>query len=518
MSKNTKGLVLFALMLVMSLATLESTVIATAMPSIVAQLGGITLYSWAFSAYLLTSTTTVPLYGKFADLYGRKIILFIGSGIFLLGSLACALSQSMEQLIVFRAIQGIGAGAIMPLVLTIVADLSSNPEELAKMQGVMGALWGVSSVAGPMLGGLLVDYASWHWVFYLNIPLGIFALILLFIFYKEQFVRQKHQLDYAGTILLTGTILVLLFALIQGGSAWAWTSLPSLSLFLVALIGGVAFWLVERKAAEPILPFSLFRIRPIALATAGGFLLGAILYGLTTYIPLFVQGVQGDSATGAGVVLIPYSLSWSILSMSAAFVLKRLGFRIMAQAGTFITLLAAVMILFLQKQTSLIYLLVAMAVIGVGFGLANIVYTIIVQHSAPKHLVGVASASTQFVRLLGGTVGVAAMGSVLNGQIGQRFTEIAAHVPALAEQMQKGNSPVTVLLTPELNAAFSSDVLDQLRSTFAQSLFWVFLLMTVLALVSFLLTFGYRRKELESSSAESEEVAAQEQKGFVPSH
>jgi EmrB/QacA subfamily drug resistance transporter len=508
MSKSTKTLVIVALMLALALTTLESTVVTTAMPSIVGQLGGITLYSWVFSAYLLTSTTFMPLYGKLADLYGRRILLYIGVGIFLIGSAAAGAAQSMEQLIIYRAIQGLGAGAILPLVLIVVADLSTTQEELASKQGAIGALWGVSSIAGPLIGGLIVDHTSWRWVFFLNIPLGLIALAVLIVTYKEQVVRQKHQLDYLGTALISSTILALLLALIQGGTSWAWISLPGISLFAIAIVCTLAFVFVEQRAAEPIIPLDLFKNRAIALASLGGFLLGAIVFGVTTYAPLFIQAVQGGSGTEAGLTVIPSQLAWSTVSIMAAFFVQRLGFRRMLLVGSLLMVAGCVMMAFLQRQTGLAFVIAAVVVVGLGLGFANTANTVAVQVAAPKSLVGVASASTQFVRLLGSTVGIGVMGSILNAQIAQRFNPIAAHVPSLAEQMHNGISPATLLLTPELRAPYPLALLEQLRGAFMQSLFWVFLLMLALALVILVLMFWFPAGNIEHQEVSS--VASQE--------
>src|SRR5712671_828884 len=238
MTRQAKIIVTIALMLGMALAALDTTIVGTALPSIVGKLGGITLYSWVFSAYLLTSTTTVPIYGKLADLFGRKPVFLFGTALFLIGSAASGAAQSMEQLIIFRAIQGLGAGAVLPIVLTIIGDIFVL-EERARVQGLFSGVWAASSIVGPALGGLIVDHFSWRWVFYINIPFGLISGILLTIYLKENVERKKQHLDYIGTLTLTGAIVALLFALLQGGTSWAWDSLPSIGLLalFIVLIG-----------------------------------------------------------------------------------------------------------------------------------------------------------------------------------------------------------------------------------------------------------------------------------------
>ena len=282
MTKQTKIIVTAALMLGMSLAALDTTIVGTALPSIVGKLGGISLYSWVFSAYLLTSTTTVPIYGKLADLYGRKPLFLFGTAVFLLGSIFSGAAQSMEQLILFRAIQGLGAGAVLPIVITIIGDIFALRER-ARVQGLFSGVWGLSSILGPTLGGLIVDHFSWRWVFYINIPFGLLSGLLLAIYLKENIERKKHTLDYLGTLTLTGGIVALLFALLEGGTLWAWDSLQSIVLFTVALVLIILFFLQERRAPEPILPLSLFNNRIIAISSIGGVILGILMFGITSY-------------------------------------------------------------------------------------------------------------------------------------------------------------------------------------------------------------------------------------------
>src|SRR2546430_4816857 len=323
MTRKSKIIVTIALMLGMSLAALDTTIVGTAMPTIVGKLGGITLYSWVFSAYLLTSTTTVPIYGKLADLFGRKPLFLFGTALFLIGSAASGAAQSMEQLIIFRAIQGLGAGAVLPIVLTIIGDIFALKER-AKVQGLFSGVWGLSSIVGPALGGLIVDHFSWRWVFYINIPFGLLSAFLLIIALKENVERKKRSLDYLGTLSLTGGIVALLFAVLQGGTSWAWNSLPSLGLFAVTAILLVLFLLQERRASEPILPLTLFSNRIIAIASIGGGILFAGFFRLHFYFYPFFVGGRGGSAHRPGVNIVPFVLAMS----HSANLRSRLGIRL----------------------------------------------------------------------------------------------------------------------------------------------------------------------------------------------
>lgn len=488
MTRKAKIIVIIALMLGMFLAALDTTIVGTALPSIVGKLGGITLYSWVFSAYLLTSTTTVPIYGKLADLYGRKPIFLFGSALFLLGSIASGASQSMEQLIIFRAIQGLGAGAVLPIVLTIIGDIFEL-EERARLQGLFSGVWGISSVVGPALGGVIVDHFDWRWVFYINIPFGLLSAILLALYLKENIERKKHSLDYIGTATLTAGIVTLLFAFLQGGTAWAWNSWQSISLFAAAIALIVLFLFQELRAAEPILPLDLFNNRIIAIASIGSVVLGVNMFAITTYIPLFVQGVKGGSATDAGIVLIPQLLSWPIAAALSGRMVIRFGYRITAGLGTSLTALGLGMVLFFNAQTSLLYIIVSMIFIGSGFGLASTAYLLSMQNAVPWKLRGVVTALSQFFRTIGGTVGIAILGTILNAQMAQLFAPIFAHFTTVVARLPKNISAANVLLTPQLRATLPSDFLGQLQAALSHSLFWVYTLMFALAVIGLVAMF-----------------------------
>src|SRR5438270_6826278 len=393
MTKKTKIIVTIALMLGMSLAALDTTIVGTALPSIVGKLGGITLYSWVFSAYLLTSTSTVAIYGKLADLFGRKPLFLFGTAVFLIGSMASGAAQSMEQLILFRAIQGLGAGAVLPIVLTIIGDIFAL-EERAKVQGLFSGVWGVSSIIGPALGGVIVDHFSWRWVFYINIPFGLLSAFLLIIALKENVERRKRSLDYLGTLTLTGSIVALLFAVLQGGTTWAWDSLPSLGLFALAIVLLVLFLFQEARASEPILPLTLFTNRIITISSIGGVILGVVMFGITSYIPLFVQGVRGGTATSAGVTLGPLLLAWPIAATFSGKIILRYGYRLTAVVGALLVTIGVGLVTFLQASSTLPYIVVAMLVIGTGLGLMSTAFILSVQNAVPWYVRGVATAST----------------------------------------------------------------------------------------------------------------------------
>ncbi len=515
MTRKAKIIVTIGLMLGMSLAALDTTIVGTALPSIVGKLGGITLYSWVFSAYLLTSTTTVPIYGKLADLFGRKPLFLFGSAVFLIGSVASGAAQSMEQLIIFRAIQGLGAGAVLPIVLTIIGDIFALKER-ARVQGLFSGVWGVSSIVGPALGGLIVDHFSWRWVFYINIPFGLLSAFLLIIALKENIERKRRSLDYIGTLTLTGAVIALLFALLQGGTAWAWDSLPSLSLFVLAAVLLLLFLYQERRAPEPILPLTLFNNRFISISSVGNVVMGVIMFGVTSYVPLFVQGVKGGTATSAGVTLGPLLLAWPIASTLSGKIIIRYGYRLTAIVGASLAAIGTAMVTLFNINIAMPFIVAAMAVIGTGLGLMSTAFIISVQNAVPWNLRGVATASTQFFRTIGGTIGVAVMGTILNAQMVLRFMPIFAHYPDVVAQLPKSVAPTNVLLTPEVRGTLPIDFLHQLQAALAQSLFWVYALMFILALIGLAIMFRLPRGRAEQYSYKAGDSAEPETTDFEP--
>ena len=309
--RSERGPVLIGLMLSTALVALDATIIATAVPSIVRDLGGFSQFPWLFSIYLLAQAVLVPIYGKLADVVGRRPVLFFGIGVFVLGSLLCGLAWSMPTLIAARAVQGIGAGAILPMTVTVVGDLYSV-EERARVQGYVASVWGISSVVGPTLGGLFAEYLSWRWIFFINLPLGALAAWMLARAFRESVERHPHQMDVLGAVLLTTGFSLLILGLLEGGVAWDWTSPVSLAVFAGAAVALVLMVLVERRAAEPVLPLWVFSRRVLLGGNLASVSVGVVLIGLVSYVPTYVQGVLGTGALVAGFALAAMTLGWPI--------------------------------------------------------------------------------------------------------------------------------------------------------------------------------------------------------------
>ncbi|MBV6394074.1 MAG: Multidrug resistance protein 3 [Anaerolineales bacterium] len=412
MPRNRIILVTIGIMLSLFLASMESTVVATATPTIVGELGGLSRFSWVFSAYMLASTTVVPLYGKLSDLYGRRNLYLLAIALFLAGSILCGTADSMTQLILARALQGVGAGGIMPLAFILIGEMFSL-QERTKMQGVFSGVWGVSSIIGPLLGGFLVDALSWRWVFYINIIPGLLAAGLVAYAWRDRIVgAEKPSVDYAGAVLLTSAIVALLIGLLDdSGSPARWAMIgASLPLF------GALLW-VERRAADPILPLHLFKERLFASAVAHGVFSGWALFGSVSFVPLFVQTALGTSATRAGVTISPMLLGWVAASIVGARILLKVGYRRLTLVGASLLLVGAFFLSRVHSDTSQAAIMACMALMGVGMGLAIPSFLIAVQTMVHRRYLGAATSIMQFSRSLGGTLGVSVMGAALTARL-----------------------------------------------------------------------------------------------------
>ncbi|AWS47965.1 MFS transporter [Streptosporangium sp. 'caverna'] len=423
--RSKRGPVLAAIMLCTGLVAIDSTIIATAVPSVVSDLGGFSQFPWLFSIYLLTQAVTVPLYGKFADIFGRKPVMFFGIAVFLLGSVLCGFAWSMPALIIFRALQGIGAGAVQPMSITMVGDLYSV-EERARVQGYVASVWGAASVIGPTLGGLFSEYASWRWIFFINLPLGGIAALVLARRFKEQVTRSSHKIDYVGATLLTGSSSLIILGLLEGGVAWSWGSVPSLLILTAGVVLAVAFVLVERRAAEPILPLWVFRQRTLTGGNLVGLSVGALMIGLSSYVPTYAEGVLGTGALVAGFALAALTIGWPIAATLSGRLYMRIGFRDTALIGSGLIVVGAILCVLLTQRAPIWAVAGACFVVGAGLGLASSPTMVAIQSVVGWERRGVVTATNMFCRSIGSAVGAAVFGAISNATLAGHF----AHPPA----------------------------------------------------------------------------------------
>ncbi len=470
-------------MLSLFLASMESTVVATAMPTIVGQLGGLEHYSWVFSAFMLASTTAVPLYGKLSDIYGRRKLYASAMTLFLIGSVWCGLANSMTSLIFARALQGIGAGGIMPLAFILIGEMFTL-EQRAKMQGLFSGVWGVSSIVGPLLGGFLVDQLSWHWIFYINILPGLLAAGLVVFAWRDHHAhgQDRPAIDYAGAALLTISVVMLLLGLMGSGtSSWILIS-GAVVLFIVLL------W-VERRAADPVLPLPLFRDRLFSTATAHGILTGWALFGSVSFIPLFVQAVLGTTATQAGITLTPLLLGWVTASIIGTRLMRNIGYRRLGLIGTASFTIGAFLMSQAGMSTSQVSLMAFCTLMGIGMGLSVPSYLIAVQTSVNRRQLGTATSTLQFSRSIGGTLGVSVMGAALSTRLASNLAE-ASLDPELVQQL--------------LNPLPGSEVViaEGARAAMADGIHLVFVIAFAAAALAMVTVFFTPRKELTDRGAE----------------
>lgn len=431
--RSERGPILLSLMLATSLVALDSTIIATASTSIAKDLGHFEQLPWLFSIYVLAQAVSVPVYGRLADFFGRKHLMMIGIGLFLGGSILAGIAWSMPILIASRVIQGLGAGAVLPMSMTIASDIYTL-EERAKTQGYLASVWGISAVVGPTLGGVFSEFVSWRWIFFINIPLSLIAAWMLWRTFSESThgERSRPRIDYAGAILLTaGTALVIL-GLLEGGTAWAWNSVTSIVIFAVGVAALAAFVFVERKAEHPILPLAVLKRRVIWASTVAGLLIGAIVLALSTYVPIYAQNVLGVSALVAGFALAALTVGWPLTASIAGRFYLRIGFRSTSVIGSSIVVAGALSLLVLGAGSSIWLVAVICFVIGAGMGLTAVPTLIAAQSSVGWQERGMVTGTNMFARSIGSAVGVAVFGAVVNGNttIGADGTP---HGPQLAD-------------------------------------------------------------------------------------
>jgi EmrB/QacA subfamily drug resistance transporter len=453
-----------AMMLATLLAALDQTVVATALPQIVTDLQGFKQLSWVITAYLLAATVTVPLYGKLSDVYGRRRLFIVSISIFLLGSALCGAAQSMGQLIAFRALQGLGAGGLLPLAQAAIADLFS-PRERGRYQGYIGAMWATAAVAGPLLGGTLTDAASWRWIFYANLPLGLLALVVVMRTMRAPSRAVSHRIDYAGAAVLSVAVTCLLLACTWGGTTYPWDAPQVLGTALGGALLIVLFLWIERRVEEPLLPLDLFRMRIFAVSTAGGLVVGAVLFAVSIYVPVFSQGVQRVSATSSGVILIPFSLGWVAAATTTGQLISRTGrYRPFPIVGGAMILAGLAMLALLNAGSSPAVVAGILVVTGFGMGLTFQPYVIATQNAVATANLGIATATVQFFRSMGGSLAVAVLGTLLAnrlaGDLAQRFGADASRVDT--NRLLDGGGTVP----PDMAAGTQAALADALHAVF----------------------------------------------------
>jgi EmrB/QacA subfamily drug resistance transporter len=471
--RSERGPILLSVMLSVGLVAIDSTILATAVPSIVNDLGGFAQFPWLFSIYLLAQAVAVPIFGRFSDLVGRKPVMLIGVGLFLAGSILCGFAWSMPALIAFRALQGIGAGSVQPMAMTIIGDIYSVAER-AKVQGYVASVWAVSSVVGPTLGGVFVDFLNWRWIFFVNVPLGAAAIWMLSRRFVERVERKQHRIDYAGAVLLIVGASLVILGLLEGGVLWPWASLPSIGILGGGVVLLVVFAFVERRAAEPILPGRVFRSRLLNSTNAAALAVGVILIGLTSYVPLFVQGVLGRSALIAGFALAALTLGWPLAASLVGRIYMRVGFRRTALMGAAVVVVGAGLLVLLSPASSVWQGAATCFVIGLGMGLSASPTLIAAQSSVEWHERGVVTGANMFARSMGSALGIAVFGAIANGAIrrsnGGHLSSTAAGIPAsvLDPALHKvfvAAAVVALLLTAAVAVMPSTSILTRHRTS-----------------------------------------------------
>ncbi|WP_246078395.1 MDR family MFS transporter [Modestobacter excelsi] len=414
--RSERGPVLIAVMLSTALVAIDATVIATAVPSVVTDLGGFAEFPWLFSVYLLAQAVTVPVYGKLADVFGRKPVMLAGIGLFLIGSVLCGVAWGMGALIAFRAVQGLGAGAVQPMSMTIVGDLYSL-EERAKVQGYIASVWGISSVVGPTLGGVFSEYVSWRWIFFVNIPLCLVAAAMIGLRFTERVERRRPRIDYAGAGVLTIALTLLVLGLLEGGQAWAWASPQSIAVLGGGVVLLAVFVAIERRAADPVVPLRLLRQRLLVATSLVSACVGAVLLGLTSYVPTFVQDVLGTGPLVAGFALAALTLGWPISASQAGRLYLRIGIRSTALVGVAVVLVGSALLLLLDGSSSVLLVGGTAFVIGLGMGFTAAPTLIAAQSAVRWQERGVVTGLNMFARSAGSAIGIAVFGAVVNATL-----------------------------------------------------------------------------------------------------
>jgi EmrB/QacA subfamily drug resistance transporter len=483
------GFVVAGLLLAILMSSMDNTIVATAMGTIVSDLGGLDKFIWVTSAYMVAEMAGMPIFGKLSDMYGRKRFFIFGIVLFLIGSILCGTAQSIEQLSIYRAIQGIGGGALIPITFTILFDIFP-PEKRGKMTGLFGAVFGLSSIFGPLLGAYITDYISWHWIFYINLPLGLLSFFLIFKYYKESLEHEKQKIDWLGAITLVGAVICLMFALELGGNEYDWNSIIIISLFVGFVILFLAFLLAERKASDPVISFTMFKNRLFASSTLVGLFYGIAFIVASIYIPIYVQGVTGGTATNSGLILLPMMLGVVVSSQLGAIFAAKIGYRNVMLVFAAIFVVGIFLLSTLTVDTPKFNLTLYMIIVGLGTGASfSVLSMAAIHHIAPRQR-GSANSTISFVRQLGMTIGITIYGIIQRNLFSDNMNSSFAGM-GQTFQGDVSNDP-RALLSPEARTAIPEPILekitDALSNSISQTFMWALAPAILVIVFCFLLT------------------------------
>ncbi|NBD23819.1 DHA2 family efflux MFS transporter permease subunit [Paenibacillus sp. T1] len=508
-NRSNVKLVIAGLMLGLFIAALDQTIVSTAMGTIIKQLGGLDKFIWVYSAYMIAMVVATPIFGKLSDMYGRKRFFLTGLILFMLGSILCGTAQNMEQLIIYRAIQGIGGGALMPIVFTIIFDLFPA-EKRGKMMGLFGAVFGISSVFGPILGGLITDNISWRWIFYINVPIGILSVIFIAKAYQENKNTRKQSIDWVGAIMLTGFVLFLMFGLELGGSdGWAWASAKTILLFVASAAFLIAFFFVERAVKDPIIKLDLFKNKVVTSSMAISLLYGAVMIAAASYIPLFIQGVFHKTATQTSTVMIPMMLGVVASSQVGGRVVNKFRYRdVMLVSAVMLIVGTALLGFVMDDSTSRLVISLFMVIVGLGIGVSFSLLNISTLNAVPPQYKGTSSSLITFFRTIGSALGIAVFGAIQKSAFQSNIADTPNLNPELAAQIKGGQA----LLDPEVQQQMGlpADIVNNLLKEFAHSVIAIFewsVILPVVAIV-FALLLGRARLEVNKSGPQGTPGAA----------
>ncbi|AYK58401.1 multidrug efflux MFS transporter MdtP [Bacillus subtilis] len=533
--QSKRTLLITGLIIAMFFSALDGTIVGTAMPKIVGDLGGLSMMTWLTTAYLLTSTTIVPIAGKLADLLGRRIVYVSGLIIFMAASALCGMANNMTELIIFRGLQGIGGGIMMPMAMIVIGDLFTGKQR-AKFQGVFGAIYGLASVIGPQIGGWIVDSLNWKWVFYINLPVGIIAVIFIARGLQGRQQTGPINFDIAGIFTMIVGVVSLLLALSFSGKDYAWDSWQILGLFALALIGIVSFIIVESKAKEPILPMYLFKNRTFTFLNLIGFFMSIGMFGAITFVPFFMQGIVGVSASESGTIMTPMMISMIITSIIGGQLVYKIGIKSQIITGMLVMAGGFLLLTTLDLDTSKLVATSFMAIIGLGMGLVMPILTLALQESFSKEELGVVTSSSQFFRSIGGTFGITMLGAVMNARSGNLLTDklvpyldsLPAQASSFAAQLKgmidtNPQGLLQSLFSPDavkqIPAAFSSHIVPILKTSLMDSLHSVFYTGLIFIAVGAVFTLFLKPIKLSNKKAEDQQEKEKAAKAVEsPSH